>query len=188
LDSSRRECGGVSSYTVTPYIGATAQIATNFTCGLGAGAIVCNAVTVTAIIDGLTPGTAYTFTVAASNSYGEGARLVRIQLAQPPHHPRRSRRPTATAGYSSAGLSFSAAMANGSPVSHYTVTPYIGATAEPATTFTCGARSSAIDCGVSPVTTYAANGSGTMTVSVGVVSAGSKATPSPSPTRLPPEE
>ena len=54
----------VTSYTVTPYIGTTAQTATTVTG---------NPPATTAIVSGLTNGTTYTFTVAATNAVGTGA-------------------------------------------------------------------------------------------------------------------
>lgn len=51
----------ITGYTVTPYIGATAQTAQTF--GVGAGPVVAT---------GLTNGTAYTFKIKASNSVGPG--------------------------------------------------------------------------------------------------------------------
>jgi hypothetical protein len=55
--------GAPTKYTITPYIGTTAQPATAIT-----GAPPATGATIT----GLTPGTSYTFTVTASNSGGSG--------------------------------------------------------------------------------------------------------------------
>ena len=54
----------ITSYTVTPYIGATAQTAKTVT-----GSPPATSTTVT----GLTNGTAYTFKVTATNTIGTGA-------------------------------------------------------------------------------------------------------------------
>jgi hypothetical protein len=53
----------ISSYTVTPYIGATAQKAVT----------VSGATATSTVVTGLTDGTSYTFTVSATNSVGTGA-------------------------------------------------------------------------------------------------------------------
>ena len=61
--SAPAHSGGVAitSYTVTPYIGATAQTPT-----------ITGSPATSAIVSGLSNGTAYTFTVAATNSVGTG--------------------------------------------------------------------------------------------------------------------
>ena len=75
----RRPAARRRSYTITPYIGSTAQTPTTVT-----GTPPATSKTVT----GLTAGTAYTFTVTASNPSGSGPELRRIQRG---HADRRRR-------------------------------------------------------------------------------------------------
>jgi titin len=197
----------VSSYTITPYIGASAQTATTFGCGIGAGDVVCNTDPINAVVTGLTPGTAYTFAVTATNSYGDGLASPVSNSLTPYTIPGAPGSPLATPGNSaSAILSFSESVGNGSAITSYPVTPYLGATAKTPITFECGTAAGEIDCGAAPVavtvnvltfgttytftvtatnaagagaassssnsvTTYAANGSGTMSVVPTFVSA-----------------
>ncbi|HEV3093145.1 MAG TPA: N,N-dimethylformamidase beta subunit family domain-containing protein, partial [Solirubrobacteraceae bacterium] len=120
--SAPTEGGPVSTYTVTPYIGTTAQTPTILN-----GTPPATGVTV----KGLTSGTTYTFKVQASNSNGSGP----ISAASNPVTPTSSTIPgqvtgvSATAGPVSANVSWSEP-AEGGPVSTYTVTPYIGTTAQ----------------------------------------------------------
>ena len=64
----------VSGYVVTPYIGATAQAAQVFD----------NNTATTETISSLTPGTAYSFTVAAINASGNGAQSAASNLVTVP--------------------------------------------------------------------------------------------------------
>ncbi len=72
----------ITSYTVTPFIGSTAQTTKTVT-----GSPPGTSTTVT----GLTNGTAYTFTVTATNAIGTGADLGRLRPPSPPRD--RARRP-----------------------------------------------------------------------------------------------
>jgi Domain of unknown function (DUF4082)/Fibronectin type III domain len=116
--------GPVSSYTITPYVGSTAQTPKTIT-----GSPPDTQTTIT----GLTTGTTYTFTVQASNPNGSGA----VSSASNPVTPLTAVPPAAPSGVSAAGASNSAQVtwttpaANGdSPITGYTVTPYIGSTAQ----------------------------------------------------------
>ncbi len=113
----------ITSYTVTPYIGSTAQ----------------NPVTVTGsppatstTVSGLTNGTAYTFTVSATNAIGTGPASAQSNAVTPsgPTAPGTPTGVTATPGNGSATVSWTAPGNGGSPITSYTVTPYIGSTAQ----------------------------------------------------------
>ena len=106
----------ISSYTITPYIGSSAQTP----------AIVSNAPPVSsANVSNLTPGTAYTFTVAATNSVGTGQASAPSNSVTPANltQPAAPTNVTATAGNASATVSWTAPNNGGSPITSYTVTP-----------------------------------------------------------------
>ena len=109
----------VTGYTITPYIGATAQTP------IVVGNVLTDDVT------GLTNGTTYTFTVAATNSAGTGAASLASNAVTPATLPGAPTGVVATAGNASATVTWVAPASNGgSPVTGYTITPYIGATAQ----------------------------------------------------------
>ncbi len=110
----------ITGYTVTPYIGAAAQTPQVFGDTL-----------TTHIITGLTNGTAYTFKVAATNSVGTGSNSADSNVVTPAAVPGAPTIGTATAGNAKATLTWTAPASNGgSPITGYTVTPYIGAAAQ----------------------------------------------------------
>ena len=126
----------ISSYRITPYIGATAQTA-----------IVTGTNATTRSITGLTNGTAYTFKVAAINGIGTGADSAASSAITPAAAATAPGAPTGvggTAGDASVALSWTApASDGGSAITGYRVTPSIGGTAQTpiltgsaATTFT----------------------------------------------------
>ncbi len=119
--------GAVTKYIVTPYIGASAQPATTVT-----GSPPATGATIT----GLTNGTSYTFTVQAFNAAGSGPVSAPSNAVMPtePTAPAAPSEVTAAAGNGSATVSWSAPANGGSPITSYTVTPYIGATAQTKTT------------------------------------------------------
>jgi hypothetical protein len=116
----------ITSYTVTPYIGSTAQSSTVVNGSPPA---------TSATITGLKNGTTYTFTVTATNAVGSGPASEKSNAVTPsaPTAPAAPVAPTATPGNASATVTWSAPANNGSPITSYTVTPYLGSTAEPAT-------------------------------------------------------
>jgi hypothetical protein len=125
----------ITGYTVTPYIGAVAQTPSVF------------ASTATAeSIGGLTNGTAYTFTVSATNVVGNSPPSTPSAAVTPATVPTA---PTALSGASGNGsvtLSWSAPSNDGgNPISGYTVTPYIGAVAQTPSVFASVATTETIN-------------------------------------------
>ena len=119
----------ITSYTVTPYIGSTAQPTTTVTG---------NPAPTTAGVTGLTNGTAYTFKVTATNAVGTGVASSPSNAVTPSNAtlPGAPTAVTATAGNASATVSWTAPSNGNSTITSYTVTPYIGSTAQPTTTVT----------------------------------------------------
>ncbi len=116
--------GPVTSYTITPYIGSEEQPATTLTG---------SPPTTSATVTGLTVGTSYTFTVQASNPNGPGAPSDHSNAVTPTATaaPSAPTGVTASAATSQALVSWSApASDGGSPLTSYTVTPYVGASAQ----------------------------------------------------------
>jgi hypothetical protein len=116
--------GPVTSYRITPYIGSTAQTPT-----VVSGSPPATGATVT----GLTTGTTYTFTVQALNANGAGpasaeSNPVTPQAAVAPSTPTDVLARPATG---SARVSWSTPDSDGdSPITGYTITPYVGSTAQ----------------------------------------------------------
>ena len=117
----------ITSYTVTPYIGGTAQTPTTIS-----GTPPATTTTVT----GLNGGTAYTFTVAATNAIGTGSPSAASNSVTPtaPTAPAAPTGVAATAGNAQATVSWTAPSIGGSVITSYTVTPYVAGLAQPATT------------------------------------------------------
>jgi Domain of unknown function (DUF1929)/Fibronectin type III domain len=113
----------ITSYTVTPYIGTTAQTPT---------VISGTPPATSASISGLANGSAYTFTVAATNSVGTGPASAPSGQVTPaaPTAPAAPGSLTATAGNQSATVSWSAPANGGSPITMYTITPYLAGVAQ----------------------------------------------------------
>ena len=78
--------------------------------------------TTTAVPTGLTNGTAYTFTVTATNTVGDSTPSAPSNEVTPAGVPSTVAKPTAVRGDRSATVSWDPAGANGSPVTGYTVT------------------------------------------------------------------
>lgn len=116
-------------------------------------------------VGGLTNGTSYTFTVAATNSAGTGPQSSPSAAVTPraPVAPSAPRAVTATTGYQSATVAWTApASSGGAPISRYTVTANPGAITVTAT----GDARQAVLTGLADGTAYtisvtAANSAGT---------------------------
>ncbi len=123
--------GAPLSYVVTPYVGTTAKTATTITGAAG------QPVPTSGTISGLTPGTSYTFKVQAVNPAGSGAQssssnAVTVLAPTAPGAPTVT---TVEPASKSVRVTWTAPSTDGgSPLTSYTVTPYIGATAQTATT------------------------------------------------------
>jgi peptidoglycan/xylan/chitin deacetylase (PgdA/CDA1 family) len=112
----------ITSYRITPFIGATAQTPINT-----------GTTSTSRTITGLTNGTAYTFKVAATNAIGTGSDSAASSAVTPqaPTAPGAPTNVSGTAGDASVALTWSAPASNGgSPITSYRITPFIGATAQ----------------------------------------------------------
>jgi hypothetical protein len=159
----------ITSYTITPYIGSTAQPTSTITGSPPA---------TSATITGLTNGTTYTFKVSATNAIGTGPSS-EASNAVTPSGPTAPGAPTglaATPGNASATVTWSAPAANGSPITGYTITPYIGSTAQPTSTITGSPpATNATITGLTNGTTYTFKVSATNAIGTGPASEASNA-------------
>ena len=89
-----------------------------------------------ATVSGVTPGANYSFTVTATNGVGTGPASSASNTVTAPNVPGTPTIGTATFGNTSASVSWTAPAANGSPITGYSVTPYLnGTTAQAAQIF-----------------------------------------------------
>jgi hypothetical protein len=140
--------GPVTTYTITPYIGAEAQPATTINGSPPATG---------ATIKGLTDGTPYTFTVQASNPNGAGPSSEPSNAVTPttgilpPSAPTEA---TASPATQQAQVSWVAPSNNGGgAITGYVVTPYVGASAQTPVEFS-GTKTSAVVKGLSDGVSY----------------------------------
>ena len=116
--------GTPTSYRITPYVGAAAQTATTIN-----GSPPATQTTIT----GLTNGTTYTFRVEAINPTGAGPQSAASNSVTPlnPVAPSVPLAVSASPASQAVRVAWSPPQANGdSPITGYTITPYIGAAAQ----------------------------------------------------------
>ena len=113
----------ITQYIVTPFIGTTAQVPRTF-----------SATVVSRSITGLVNGTIYTFTVKAHNAIGTGASSV-ASAAVKVGTPAAPTQPLGAPGLAAVRLNWVAPASNGSAITGYIVTPFIGTVAQTARTF-----------------------------------------------------
>ena len=113
----------ITGYTITPYRAGVAQTP-----------VTVDASTTTRTLTGLTTGSAYTFTVAATNAYGTSAASPASAAVVPYALPAAPGITAVSAGTGQATLSWTAPAANGSAITAYLVTPFIGTVAQPVVT------------------------------------------------------
>jgi bacillolysin len=112
----------LTGYVITPYLGAVAQAPQSF-----------DASSTKVFVTGLANGSTYTFRIAAVNANGTGREAITNPvLVGAPAAPGF---PNAVPGTTSVRLSWLAPAANAAPIQGYTVTPYIGSTAQPPVDF-----------------------------------------------------
>jgi hypothetical protein len=168
----------ITKYTVTPYIGSTAQTPVTVS-----GSPPGTSTTVT----GLTNGTTYTFKVSATNANGTGPDSSASNAVTPsaPSAPAAPTGVSANAGNGSASVSWTAPTdTGGSTITKYTVTPYIGSNAQTPTTVTGSPPATTTTVsGLSNGTTYTFTVSATNVTGTGPESSpSSSVTPSAPPT------
>jgi hypothetical protein len=113
----------ITSYTILPYLGSIAQTALQVTASGSA---------TSASVTGLTIGSSYTFTVQATNAIGNGpasSQSPAVVPLPPPSPPSSPTGVVATAGVGQVTVSWTAPTGGSAPTS-YTVTPYVGGTAQ----------------------------------------------------------
>ncbi|MBL7497382.1 DUF11 domain-containing protein [Frankia sp. CNm7] len=132
----------ITGYVVTPYLNGVAQAPRSF-----------DATATSRILTGLTPGGSYTFTVTAVNAVGTGAPSPVSNAVVPYALPAAPTITAVSAGSTSATLSWTAPAANGSPITGYVVTPFIGGVAQTPQTFSATATTQTLT-GLQGGTTY----------------------------------
>jgi hypothetical protein len=117
----------ITSYTVTPHIGSTPQTPVT---------VPGTPPPTSTTVDNLQGGTAYTFTVTATNSVGSSPASTASSPVTPltPTAPGAPTGVTAAPGNGAATVSWTAPAANGSPITAYTVTPLGGGISLPPVT------------------------------------------------------
>ncbi|MBI3624079.1 fibronectin type III domain-containing protein, partial [Candidatus Saccharibacteria bacterium] len=133
---------GITGYIVTPYLGNVAKTAQVF-----------NSTSTTQTLNNLTNGQTYTFKVAAKNANGAGPQSI-ASAAITIGAPVAPTAVTATAGTGSAVVHWTAPGSNnGSAITGYVITPFIGYNAQASKTYSSTALTQSFT-GLIPGTTY----------------------------------
>ncbi|MEV4119810.1 fibronectin type III domain-containing protein [Micromonospora sp. NPDC049645] len=109
----------ITSYLITPIRDGVTQPTLTF-----------DASTTSRTLTGLTAGASYAFRVAAVNAFGTGAESPASAAVVPYTLPGAPTNTSATAGTNAATVSWTAPANGGSPITGYTVTPYLGTVAQ----------------------------------------------------------
>jgi PKD repeat protein len=142
----------IISYTVTPYVGGGAMKPVAVSRGTSA------------TVEGLSNGTAYTFTVSATSAIGTGKPSERSAPVTPAGAPSAPSKVRASGSEEAARVSWSAPANEGSAITRYLITPYANGSAQPSAQAPAGASTITIHH-LRPETSYtfavaAANGIG----------------------------
>src|SRR5207248_904218 len=131
----------ITGYVVTPYVGTTGQSPRTFA-----------STATTQTVTGLTNGTTYTFKIAATDANSAGQQKVATNLVTV-GAPAQPTGLSAVPGNAEAAVMWTAPVDNGSAITGYVVTPYIGATAQPPHSFASTATTEIVT-GLTNATTY----------------------------------
>ena len=126
-----------ASISFTPPASTGGSAITNYTVTSSPGGVTATGTASPIIVTGLTNGTAYTFTVVATNLVGTGASSAASAAVTPAGNPGTPTGLAATAGDGQVGLSWTAPAANGTAIIDYTIERSL-AGANVWTTFTDG--------------------------------------------------
>ncbi|MFJ6166724.1 fibronectin type III domain-containing protein [Micromonospora orduensis] len=120
------------SWTAPPSNGSpiTGYLVTPVRDGVTQPALAFDASTTSRTLAGLTVGSSYTFQVAAVNAYGTGPASPASAAVVPYSLPAAPTITSASAGTNAATVSWTAPATGGSPITGYTVTPYLGGVAQ----------------------------------------------------------
>ncbi len=127
-------------------------------------------------VTGLTNGTAYTFKVTSTNTYGTGPESAPSNAVTPAGAPFAPANVAATAGDTQATVTWTAPGGNGAAITGYTIKAYDGATVVQTTTAAAGATSKTVT-GLTNGTAYSFTVAATNDVGTGPVGTSNTVTP-----------